>query len=205
MEAICSSKMSVDTQRTTRRYIPEDGTLDTELIRYSVSLAVDCSRSKVQQIGCQWANLLRAWNGRHYDPQHSVNQRYGWDFFLCSESINTQLPPHVESDHSFANDASVKTSGKFVVSPPCTDISPLRAMQSVSQMEIVTCILDCIDHLQRSSDLHSRHKSQMVIFPRRNKHTNSTEYWHGGTPSSHPGTQTNSRSIVGTYTVLYKI
>jgi hypothetical protein len=27
MEAICSSEMSVDTQRTTRRYIPEDGTL----------------------------------------------------------------------------------------------------------------------------------------------------------------------------------
>jgi hypothetical protein len=27
MEAICSSKMSVETQRTTRRYIPEDDTL----------------------------------------------------------------------------------------------------------------------------------------------------------------------------------
>jgi hypothetical protein len=27
MEAICSSEMSVDTQRTTRRYISEDGTL----------------------------------------------------------------------------------------------------------------------------------------------------------------------------------
>jgi hypothetical protein len=27
MEAICFSEMSVDTQRTTRRYIPEDGTL----------------------------------------------------------------------------------------------------------------------------------------------------------------------------------
>jgi hypothetical protein len=27
MEAICSSEMSVDTQRTTRRYIPEIGTL----------------------------------------------------------------------------------------------------------------------------------------------------------------------------------
>jgi hypothetical protein len=27
MEAICSSETSVDTQRTTRRYIPEDGTL----------------------------------------------------------------------------------------------------------------------------------------------------------------------------------
>jgi hypothetical protein len=27
MEAICSSEMSVDIQRTTRRYIPEDGTL----------------------------------------------------------------------------------------------------------------------------------------------------------------------------------
>jgi hypothetical protein len=27
MEAICSSEMSDDTQRTTRRYIPEDGTL----------------------------------------------------------------------------------------------------------------------------------------------------------------------------------
>jgi hypothetical protein len=26
MEAICSSETSVDTQRTTRRYIPEDGT-----------------------------------------------------------------------------------------------------------------------------------------------------------------------------------
>jgi hypothetical protein len=28
MKAICSSETSVDTQRTTRRYIPEDGTLD---------------------------------------------------------------------------------------------------------------------------------------------------------------------------------
>jgi hypothetical protein len=27
MEVICSSETSVDTQRTTRRYIPEDGTL----------------------------------------------------------------------------------------------------------------------------------------------------------------------------------
>jgi hypothetical protein len=27
MEVICSSKTSIDTQRTTRRYIPEDGTL----------------------------------------------------------------------------------------------------------------------------------------------------------------------------------
>jgi hypothetical protein len=27
MEAICSSETSVDTQRITRRYIPEDGTL----------------------------------------------------------------------------------------------------------------------------------------------------------------------------------
>jgi hypothetical protein len=27
MEAICSSETSVDTHRTTRRYIPEDGTL----------------------------------------------------------------------------------------------------------------------------------------------------------------------------------
>jgi hypothetical protein len=27
MEAICSSETSVDTQQTTRRYIPEDGTL----------------------------------------------------------------------------------------------------------------------------------------------------------------------------------
>jgi hypothetical protein len=27
MEAICSSETSVDTQRTTRRYIPEDDTL----------------------------------------------------------------------------------------------------------------------------------------------------------------------------------
>jgi hypothetical protein len=27
MEAICSSEKSVDTQRTTRRYTPEDGTL----------------------------------------------------------------------------------------------------------------------------------------------------------------------------------
>jgi hypothetical protein len=27
MKAICSSETSVDTQRTTRRYIPEDGTL----------------------------------------------------------------------------------------------------------------------------------------------------------------------------------
>jgi hypothetical protein len=27
MEAICSSETSVDTQRTTLRYIPEDGTL----------------------------------------------------------------------------------------------------------------------------------------------------------------------------------
>jgi hypothetical protein len=27
MEAICSSETSVDTQRATRRYIPEDGTL----------------------------------------------------------------------------------------------------------------------------------------------------------------------------------
>jgi hypothetical protein len=27
MEAVCSSKTSVESQRTTRRYIPEDGTL----------------------------------------------------------------------------------------------------------------------------------------------------------------------------------
>jgi hypothetical protein len=27
MEVICSSETSIDTQRTTRRYIPEDGTL----------------------------------------------------------------------------------------------------------------------------------------------------------------------------------
>jgi hypothetical protein len=31
MEAICSSEMSVDTQRTARRYIPEDGTLQHEV------------------------------------------------------------------------------------------------------------------------------------------------------------------------------
>jgi hypothetical protein len=30
MEVICSSETSVDTQRTTRSYIPEDGTLSTE-------------------------------------------------------------------------------------------------------------------------------------------------------------------------------
>jgi hypothetical protein len=30
MEAICSSEMSVDTQRTTRRYIPEASTLQEE-------------------------------------------------------------------------------------------------------------------------------------------------------------------------------
>jgi hypothetical protein len=32
MEAKCSSETSVDTQRTTRRYIPEDGTLWTVLL-----------------------------------------------------------------------------------------------------------------------------------------------------------------------------
>jgi hypothetical protein len=36
MEAICPSETSVDTQRTTRRYIPEDGTLPTILISLNV-------------------------------------------------------------------------------------------------------------------------------------------------------------------------
>jgi hypothetical protein len=35
MEAICSSETSVDTQRTTQRYIPEDGTLQTTAVRTS--------------------------------------------------------------------------------------------------------------------------------------------------------------------------
>jgi hypothetical protein len=34
MEAICSSETSVDTQRTTKRYIPEDGTLQKETTSY---------------------------------------------------------------------------------------------------------------------------------------------------------------------------
>jgi hypothetical protein len=32
MEAICSSETSVDTERTKRRYIPEDGTLYTNRV-----------------------------------------------------------------------------------------------------------------------------------------------------------------------------
>jgi hypothetical protein len=32
MEAICSSETSVDSQRTTRRYIAEDGTLVSEML-----------------------------------------------------------------------------------------------------------------------------------------------------------------------------
>jgi hypothetical protein len=36
MEAVISSETSVDTQRTTRRYIPEDGTL-----QYNISLRSD--------------------------------------------------------------------------------------------------------------------------------------------------------------------
>jgi hypothetical protein len=32
MEAICSSEMSVNFQRTTRRYIPEDSTLRTDIL-----------------------------------------------------------------------------------------------------------------------------------------------------------------------------
>jgi hypothetical protein len=35
MEATCSSETSVDFQRTTRSYIPEDGTLETKLLAHS--------------------------------------------------------------------------------------------------------------------------------------------------------------------------
>jgi hypothetical protein len=41
MEAICSSETSVDTQRTTRSYIPEDGTLQVYLPFTSGALFTD--------------------------------------------------------------------------------------------------------------------------------------------------------------------
>jgi hypothetical protein len=37
MEAICSSETSVDFQRTTRRYIPEDSTLQEKSVRLAGS------------------------------------------------------------------------------------------------------------------------------------------------------------------------
>jgi hypothetical protein len=42
MEAISSSKAPVDTQRTTRRYIPEDGTL-----QYEVCLRNEANHSRL--------------------------------------------------------------------------------------------------------------------------------------------------------------
>jgi hypothetical protein len=40
MDAICSSERSVDTQRTTQRYIPEDGTLLILLLLNILEIAV---------------------------------------------------------------------------------------------------------------------------------------------------------------------
>jgi hypothetical protein len=45
MEAICSSETLIDYQRTTRRYIPEDGTLHSSC--YSTSLQLDVADSEV--------------------------------------------------------------------------------------------------------------------------------------------------------------
>jgi hypothetical protein len=41
MEAICSSETSVATQQTTRRHIPEDGTLQTTIRRYVVKIRTE--------------------------------------------------------------------------------------------------------------------------------------------------------------------
>jgi hypothetical protein len=40
MEAIFSSKMSVDFQRTTRRYVPEDNTFQRNLCPYSINYMI---------------------------------------------------------------------------------------------------------------------------------------------------------------------
>jgi hypothetical protein len=46
MEAICSSETSVDTQRTTRRYIPEDGTLPSRLACSLIVISL-CSNVRI--------------------------------------------------------------------------------------------------------------------------------------------------------------
>jgi hypothetical protein len=40
MEAICSSETSVDTQRATRRYIPEDGSLQVYVRSYMLRVSI---------------------------------------------------------------------------------------------------------------------------------------------------------------------
>jgi hypothetical protein len=64
MEAICSSETSVDTQRTTLRYIPEDGgRVHLEYLHKNGELI----KMDLKEVGCgymDWINLRIGANGR---------------------------------------------------------------------------------------------------------------------------------------------
>jgi hypothetical protein len=55
MEAICSPETSVDTQRTTRRYIPEDGTLaQKSSVPVKKDFLASCDRSLKYEYVEKW-------------------------------------------------------------------------------------------------------------------------------------------------------
>jgi hypothetical protein len=77
IEAICSSETSVDTQRTTRRYIPEDGTLHNHRCENLKSIYLfsrlcqlyflQCSEKSADKccIMCKISLISWAWNTAH--------------------------------------------------------------------------------------------------------------------------------------------
>jgi hypothetical protein len=59
MEAICSSETSVDTQRTTRRHIPEDNTLHNHRCENVKSYMKSCSLAEVTDMGNHYQTIRR--------------------------------------------------------------------------------------------------------------------------------------------------
>jgi hypothetical protein len=59
MEAICSSETSVETQRTTRRYIPEDGTLHNHRCENLNSYTIKVDLKEIRWEGGDWIQLAQ--------------------------------------------------------------------------------------------------------------------------------------------------
>jgi hypothetical protein len=93
MEAICSSETSVDFQRTTRRYIPEDGT-----VLYCVHNSLPRDRYKANWIYSKPSSTIPPW---HILPDAQAVRR--WMFSVVEEwhwsRIFAEFLPVSPADH----------------------------------------------------------------------------------------------------------